>query len=414
MRAVTFDVSVPRYLAARTLGRLSDWVLYGPPGPVSYGERPEPELPRDDWVLLDVVLCGICGSDIANLGFSSSPSLEPFGSFPAIPGHEILGRVREVGPAVHDLEVGQRVVVDPQVSCTVRGWGEEPCPSCAGGRPGTCERAGESGALTVGGGPLAPGSFVGYHRDLPGGWGERMIAHRSHVFPVDDALDDRTAVLVEPLSVGMHAVLDAPPPQDARVLVIGSGPIALGTVWALRASGFGGYLLAQTKRAHEARLARRLGATEVVSPGDDAREALLGTGARAYEPMLGPEVYAGGGFPLIFDCVGSRSSLQQALRFAAPRGRIALLGCAAKVRDLDLTFVWARELEIHGFVGYGTERFRGRELHTFEVTLELLLETGAPVQALVTHVFPLPQYRDGLAAAANHRRSRAVKVLLEP
>ena len=130
--------------------------------------------------------------------------------------------------------------------------------------------------------------------------------------------------------------------------------------------------------------------------------------------MMGVEVFSGGGFPLIFDCVGSGATLTQALRFAAPRGRIVMLGCVAQIPKLDLTMVWARELGLQGYVGYGLEDWRGGRRHTFEVTHELLVETGAPVDRMVTHVYPLDQFRDGLRDAANHRKSGAVKVVLTP
>jgi threonine dehydrogenase-like Zn-dependent dehydrogenase len=211
----------------------------------------------------------------------------------------------------------------------------------------------------------------------------------------------------------VHATLNTPA-FDGPVLVIGSGPIALGTVWALRATGYAGELLAQTKRPHEARLAERFGASGVVTPGDAAREALIETGAQAYMPIVGGEVYAGGGFPLIFDCVGSAQSLEQTFRYAASRGRIVVLGNAARMRKLDLTFLWYRELEVRGYVCYGRERFRGADRHTFQVTHDLMLETGTPLQEMVTHVFPLEQYRDALATAFNRRRTGSVKVLLDP
>ncbi|MFP3948281.1 MAG: zinc-dependent alcohol dehydrogenase, partial [Longimicrobiales bacterium] len=336
-----------------------------------------------------------------------------FGSFPAVLGHEVLAEVEAAGSDVVGLRPGQRVVVDPLISCEVRGYSNR-CPSCGAGLPGTCERAGEEAPLEVEGHSLAPGLMMGYHRDLPGGWGERLIAHRSQVFPVPDELDDRAAVLTEPLSTGMHAALECRPLGDGPILVIGSGPIALGTIWALRSVGFAGEIVGQTKRSHEAHLARLVGASRVVSPGDEARQALIDTGASAYQPLVGPEVYSGGGFPLVFDCVGSRSSLDQSLRHAAPRGRLVLLGCAGEMKKLDLTFLWARELEVKGFVGYGRERWEGEEAHTFEVTLGALRRTGTRVQEMVTHVFPVDQYRDALSAAADHRKSGAVKVLLEP
>ena len=415
MRAVTFDVSVPRYLLAKSVGRVSDAVLYGGPSGVALRNVEEPALPGPRWVRLETILAGICGSDIANLSYAASPAMEPFGSFPAVIGHEILARVVEVGAEVRGFEPGQRVAVDPMISCGARGRARDQwCPSCERGLSSTCENAGEAGPQTIAGEPMAPGLTIGYHRSLPGGWGERLIAHESQIHPVLDELGDRAAVLIEPLSIGVHAALNQPPREGEPALVIGSGPIALATVWALRASGFQGEIVAQTKRAHEGELARELGASSVVAPGAEARDALVSTGAQAYMPIVGPEVYSGGGFPLVFDCVGSGDSLAQALRFASPRGRIVLLGCAAQIPRLDLTFLWARELDVKGFVGYGRERWRDGESHTFAVTQRLLIESGAPVERMITHVFPLSQYQDALRSAANRRVSGSVKVLLDP
>ncbi len=415
MRAVTFDVTIPGYLLGKGLGGLTRAAVFGRASGLRLRDLPEPALPGDDWVRLEVLKAGICGTDIGNLTFKASPAMEPFGSFPAVLGHEILARVVETGRAVRAVEPGQRVAVNPVVSCTVRGFaGTEQCPSCAAGWDATCARMGEEGALEIAGHPLRRGTMIGYHADLPGGWGERTIAHEGQLLPVDDALDDRAAVLIEPLSVGMHAALGSRPWGDGPVLVIGSGPIALGTIWALRAAGFQGEILSQIKRGHEAKLAVALGASGTLSPGDEARQALVDTGAQAYMPILGDEVYAGGGFPLIFDCVGSAATLRQALRYASARGRIVLLGCAAKLKKLDLTFVWAHELTVQGFVCYGREQWRNDTVHTFRVTHDLLRESGAPVSAMVTHVFPLGQYRDALVAAADRRASGSIKVVLDP
>jgi threonine dehydrogenase-like Zn-dependent dehydrogenase len=131
-------------------------------------------------------------------------------------------------------------------------------------------------------------------------------------------------------------------------------------------------------------------------------------------PIVGEEVYAGGGFPLIFDCVGSQQTIAQALRFAAPRGRIVMLGCAAEIRKIDLTFLWARELNVKGYVCYGIEEWRGESKHTFQITHDMLVETGAPVEEIITHVYPLGQYRQALSTAANRGKTGSIKVLLDP
>ena len=106
--------------------------------------------------------------------------------------------------------------------------------------------------------------------------------------------------------------------------------------------------------------------------------------------------------------------MDQAIRFASPRGRIVVLGCSAQIRKLDLTFLWARELEFRGFLGYGRESWDGRDMHTFEITRELLLRKPLPIDRIVTHIFPLEQYEDALKAASNRRRSGAMKVVLKP
>ena len=425
MRALRFDVTSAGFVRARTLGRLSESAVFGPLSNLRLAQVPEPGVPGSGelapgWVGLDVVACGICGTDLGTLGFTASPVLEPFGSFPAVLGHEILARVRAVGPGVTTVEPGQRVAVDPFLTCEIRGYpAERQCPSCREGRHSTCEMAGEEGLFEVEGRPLSAGLTMGYHRDLPGGFGERMVAHASQLFPVPDAVDDRTAVLTEPLSIGIHAVLNAGSGgarihPDEDVLVIGSGPIAMGVIWALRATGFRGSITAQTKRAHEAEMATRLGATNAMKPGLEAREALIATGSQAYQPILGDEVFSGGGFPLVFDCVGNGGSLKQALRWTAPRGTVVMLGCAAEIPRLDLTFLWARELTVRGFVGHAWENWRGERRHSFQVAHTLMQESGAPLRDLVTHTFPLADYREALSVASNHRKSGAMKVVLEP
>ena len=424
MKAVEFNVTIPGYILARSMGRANDSFVYGRLSRLGLVEKSPPMIPRDDWIRIEVLLCGICGSDLGNISYKSSPAMEPFGSFPAVLGHEILGRVAEVGPAVTHVVEGDRVVIDPMLRCEARGWEADSwCRSCSIGSHSTCEMAGEEGPLAVPGvvlrsrdeGGLSPGLTIGYHRDLPGGWGEEMIAHRRQVFVVPEDIPDRVAVLAEPLSIGVHGVLQSGALRSpGPILVIGSGTIALGTIWALRTLGYRGRLVAQAKRPHEVALASALGADDTITPGDEARQALVDSGAKAYMPVVGPEVYAGGGFDVIFDCVGNRSSLAQSLGYCSVRGGIVLLGCAGQIRKLDLTFLWAKELRLQGYVGYGAEEWAGSRMHTFDIALKRMRDDPSALGDMVTHVFPLKQYRDALRAAYNHRRSKAVKVALRP
>ena len=97
MRAVSFNVTVPGFLLGKGLGGVTESVLFGGLSGLRLRDVPEPALPAPDWVRLEVLKAGICGTDVGNLTFSASPAMEPFGSFPAVLGHEVVARVLEVG-----------------------------------------------------------------------------------------------------------------------------------------------------------------------------------------------------------------------------------------------------------------------------------------------------------------------------
>jgi threonine dehydrogenase-like Zn-dependent dehydrogenase len=413
MKAVRFDVTIPGFLLAKTVGGIRPTAMFGAFGTIALEHLDVPSLPGPDWVELEVIACGICGSDVSTVTYSLSPALEPFNSFPAVLGHEILARVIAIGTDVNRVSVGERVSIEPTISCSVRGHAES-CNACRDGYTAICEHSAEPGITRIDDRAISGGTFIGYHRDLPGGFGARMIAHQSQLHPVPDEIDDDTAVLTEPFSIAVHGVMSAASMTDGPVLVIGSGTIALATVWALRATGYRGLLVSQTKRTHEAELAGRLGASEVVRPGEEATEAMIRTGATAHKPIIGGKVFSGGGYPLIFDCVGSSASLRQSLSFAAARGRIVVLGCASELPNLDLSFLWARELTVRGSVAYAVEKWQGRSKHTFEITHELMRASEAPLSELVTHTYPLAEFRAALEAAADHQGSGAIKVVLNP
>jgi len=412
--AVEFQVSVPRYLLVRGASAFSSTAAAGVLGATRLVKRAPPSLPADHWLGIDVIAGGICGTDLACLAFTGPVALEPFSSFPAIMGHEIFGRVAEVGARAEGFSVGDRVVVDPLISCQTRGYAPNDfCGACRRMVPGGCERAGSEGPLVVEGAPLARGSFIGFHTQLTGSWGGRVVAPGPQVFKVPDTVNDQKAALVEPLSVAVHGALGSWQRLADSVLVLGAGPIGLGTVWALRALGYKGLLVVQAKRPPETQLALRLGADKVVAPGAAARDELLALGATPYKPLIGDEVYMGG-FDTVFDCVGSTSSFQQALRSTRAGGQVSMLGCCTELGRIDQTFLWARQLEMRGFIAYGLESWQGEQLHTFELTLRLLSETQAPVERMITHDLPLADYKKGLRYLFNRSRSGAIKVLLRP
>jgi threonine dehydrogenase-like Zn-dependent dehydrogenase len=368
-------------------------------------DYPIPGLPGPDWVRVRPLLAGICGSDTALLSGRASPILSPFASFPAILGHEVVGVVDEVGSETGGW-AGARVVVDPIISCFVRGL--DPCPACLDGLPAQCQHAAD--------GSISPGMLIGYCRDLPGAWSEAMLAHASQLHRVPEGVSDEAAVLVEPLACSLHAVLAAPPGGDEKVLVVGGGTIGLGVLAALRMVAPAADVTALVRHPLQARLAERFGASRVMLDGDGGgpqRAAVKVTGARPHRPIVGDEVLTGG-FDLVFDGVGSRASVDACLRVVAPRGRLVLLGTAGELEHLDLTLAWARELRIIGSYVYGREASLAGAPHTFDHLLERLArEDAPPVAEMVTHRFGLDDWRQAMAVATGRGRHASVKVVFD-
>lgn len=407
VQGLVFDLSIPKYALAKAIGGKFPKVHYGRGSCLSLRELPPPKLPGPGWVRLKPVLTGLCGSDLATIFFKASPQLEPFSSFPAVLGHEILAEVTELPDGVHGFSVGERVAVNPVLPCRLRGI-EPRCAPCTAGHENGCEQTAE--------GCLAPGMLIGFHKDLPGGMGSELVAHSSQLYAVPDEIPDAAGVLIEPLSVSLHAVLKSPPLDSDKVLIIGGGPVAFATLWAIRALGLECHVTLLTVEAYQLELAKALGANDVLRAAPDkveAQEVASRTGAKVYKPTIGPPAMAGG-FEVTFDCVGSQASLQDALRYTRAFGKVVLIGAAGHVHSLDWTTVWKNELTVMGSYVYGLEEFRGQRRHTFEITRDLLAQRAGPdPSVLVTHRFPLAKYAQAIEANLARGQHRSVKTVFD-
>jgi threonine dehydrogenase-like Zn-dependent dehydrogenase len=358
-----------------------------------------PDLPAADWVRLRPILSGICGTDTTLLTGKASAVMSPFASFPAVLGHEIVARVTEAGADVDGVSLGDRVVVDPLLGCVTRGL--EPCRWCLAGEVGLCEHTAD--------GRFAPAPMLGYCRDLPGGWSDDLVAHASQLHRVPTELADEPAVLVEPFSVALHAVLADVPEAEAHVLVIGAGVLGLSATAALRMVAPAVHVTVIARHAMQGEMATRLGAGAVHA--DALAAAVAELGAERHRPLVGKDVLVGG-FDQVFDCVGSRASLDAALRTTRPRGRMVVLGGPGEIDRLDWTLAWTRELRIEGSYVYGREPSLPGEPHTFDAALRLMLEhPELPLGELVTHRFALAEWREAMVAALDRRASGALKVV---
>jgi threonine dehydrogenase-like Zn-dependent dehydrogenase len=352
---------------------------------LTYSEPPAP--PAPGWVRIRPLMAGICGSDLGAITGATSFYFSALVSFPFVPGHEIVAEVLEDAGG---FSAGERIVVDPVLGCEARGI-DPPCRSCAAGERGLCER--------VTGGHISPGLQCGYCSDTGGGWSREMVAHGSQLHRVPDGMPDEAAVLVEPLACAIHAVRRAEVPDDAEVLVVGAGTVGLLTLVALREFSAAGRVTVVAKHEHQVELAPRFGATDVVSPREAIGAVRRGTRAFRADPERAAPFLLGG-VDLAFDCVGSKSSLDLALRTTKARGRVVMSGMP---EGGDLSPAWFRELELRGAYS-GSSSFPDA----------IALASSGEIGKLVGAAYPLERWRDAVDHALSAGSMGATKIVFDP
>jgi threonine dehydrogenase-like Zn-dependent dehydrogenase len=368
-------------------------------------EIEEPGLIGPDWVKVKPRLSGFCGSDLSIAKCHESLTLEPFSSNPFVVGHEVCGEIAAVGEAVQGLAVGDRVTVMPALGCLQRSI-EPPCRMCARGRYQLCENWTEGG--------LAPGMFIGSTRGLPGFISEMGVAHSAQVYKVPDKVSDENAALTEPFSTPLTMVLGNQVQGGETVLVFGHGVMGLCTVAALRALHPDVRILGVEVDPFHSEIARGMGVEEVVKPGGKQfykRIAEL-TGAKMYTPTVARPILIGG-VDRVFDAVGSTGTLDASLRILASGGTYNLLGIA-RIKKIDWTPVWLKELTLKGIYAYQEENMEGRKVHDFEVALDLFERGTVDLAHLITHRFTLEEWPRALDTALHKGREKAIKIVFTP
>jgi threonine dehydrogenase-like Zn-dependent dehydrogenase len=393
VKALVYRKSIPRYLLMRAASKRIKTLETGRLSPLQLEGAPDPELPTPDWVRLRPLLSGICGSDLGTLSSENSPYFSPITSPPFVMGHEVFGEVAEDNPG---FAAGERVVLEPALGCAVRGI-HPPCPYCASGRHALC--------LNVAKGDISPGIQTGFCRDTGGGWSRgTLVAHPSQLHRVPDA------VAIEPLACAVHAALKDPPGPNDTSLVIGAGSVGLFTVAALRHLTEAGRIICVAKHARQREEALRLGADEIVHPGEIYTTLPKMLGTETYKPELGKPVVMGGA-DRVYECVGAPGTMEDAVRLTKPGGEATLVGMPAARSSLDLTALWYKEVSLAGSYAYGAEQHEGERTSSFALALRLAPEIG--LEKMIGPRFPLEEYREAIAAARAAGREGNVKVVFD-
>ena len=372
--------------------------------PMQLTEVPEPDLRGPDWAVLRTRLTGICGSDTKQVlmdfdGGGDSP-MTAFISFPQVLGHEVVATVEDAGADV-DLEVGQRVLLDPWLSCEVRGL-DPVCPPCEAGDYSLCWRFHD--------GSLAAGIHTGNSSDATGGFAERLPAHRRMLHPVPDEVSDEVAVLADPFSVALHAVTRTPPPPGGRVLVYGAG--ALGTcATAILAALYPDVEVATVARWDAQReLAERLGArTFRHEPRLELIEEVAHwSGGILRTPWEGLPTAWPGGVDVVYDTVGGPDTLEVGLRVLCARGSIVQMGLSSMGR-CEWTPWYFKEARLIGSNAFGIEEVEGVRQHAIDHYLDLVRDGRIDLTGMLTHTFRLDEWRDAFQTLIDQGETGAIK-----
>jgi threonine dehydrogenase-like Zn-dependent dehydrogenase len=367
---------------------------------------------RPDWVVTRPILAGICGSDaklvLGDFGEGDIDNpMSAFSSLPHVPGHEVVAEVVELGPAARGLDVGQRVVLNPWLTCGPRGV-DPPCPACRAGDLNLCW------SFTTG--DIGPGVHVGVTTGAPGAWAELLAAHDSMLIPVPDGVPDALAVLADPFAVSMHAVLRHPPPAGGRAVVYGAGALGVTSVACLRTFFPDVEVAVVARFPAQADLVTRFGATKVV--GHEPRLAVVEelaewSGGVLHTPFDGLPVAHPGGVDVVYDTVAKPETLEVGVRVLAERGTLVQSGVHTPGR-WEWTPVYFKELTIAGSNAFGIEEIDGERKHAIAHYLDLVTAGRVDLTGMLTHRFPLERWWDALIALARQEESGAIKVAFEP
>ena len=406
MRGVLVNMTVPTYLLTAAGRRVKDDIGWSRFGLLSLrDDLPEPRVPGPEWVTLRPELAGICGSDVGLAHAKLSLVLTAFNAASrAVPGHEVVGVVERVGRDVRGLSEGDRVALDPVLSCVHRGF-DPPCESCRSGLPYVCRRFDEPGVTGM------CSATHGFDLALGGGWGERLVAHASQLHRVGSTPSVR-AVLAEPASIALHAALQWRRTGD-RVVVIGPGTIGLLVTSALRRLHPDLDVAVVSPGEHGDSAAMSSGARRTLPVGAAAVEALAAAdGGRVLRPRRTTLPILGDGVDAVFDCVGQPDTIDLGLHLLRAGGMLVLVGAAGR-QPVDWSLVWYRQLTVQGTVNFGPEPSLGGR-HTMAEVVDWLADPAYPVDHLVTHVAAIDDWRAALATASAGPRAGAVKVALRP
>lgn len=320
-------------------------------------DRPLPQ-PAPGEVRVKVKLAGICGSD-SHIFHGHNP----FAKYPRVIGHEFFGIIDAVGEGVTTSRIGERVSVDPVISCGH-------CYPCSVGKPNVCT------SLVV----------LGVHRD--GGFSEYAAVPAKNAHRIPDEVPDESAVMVEPFTIAANVTAQVQPREDDVALIFGAGPMGLTTLQALKGVYGVKQVIVADRIPERLAMAQQSGADWVIDNTAEPLERTLG------QAQVKPT--------LIIDAACHPSILQEAITLASPAARIVIMGFSSEPSQVAQQGITGKELSI----------FSSRlNANKFPVVIQWLQEKRIAPEKLITHRFSYQQVGEAMTVFEKGQKS-CCKVLL--
>lgn len=303
------------------------------PNELEIEEREVPQ-PAKGEVRVKVKLAGICGSDS-----HIYRGHNPFAKYPRVIGHEFFGIIDEVGEGIDPSRIGERVSVDPVISCGC-------CYPCSVDRPNVCS------SLTV----------LGVHRD--GGFSQYATVPSKNAYTIPDEISDEFAVMIEPFTIAANATGHLKPTADDIALIYGAGPMGLTSVQALKGVYQVKQVIVVDRIDERLAMAQKSGADKVINNKD------LSLKEELEKLNIKPTV--------IIDAACHPSILQEAITIASPAARILIMGFSSDPCQITQQGITSKELSI----------FSSRlNANKFPVVIDWLKKKLIDPQKLITHQF---------------------------
>lgn len=328
-------------------------------------EVPTPAIIRDDDVLIAMTAVGVCGSDVHYYldGRIGSQVV----AYPYTVGHEGAGVVTAVGAAVTRVAPGDRIAVEPAMSC-----GQ--CDQCLAGRPHTCRTL----------------KFLGCPGQSPGCLSEFLVMPETSCFPIPREMSFEEAALSEPLAIGVYAVQQSLPMAGATIGILGAGPIGLSVLLPARAQGAARIFMTDKIDARLA-VAQQAGADWVGNPDRDDVVAAITALAPAQ-------------LDAVFECCGKQEALDQAITLLKPGGKLMLIGIPTVDRiSFDIDNLRRKEICVQNV---------RRQNHCVQRALDMITRKDFDVNIMATHRFPFAQTKAAFDLVADYRDG-VVKAMID-